>query len=315
MRAELELQKNDPKDATVSLQRLTELQPQDPAARRDLAIAQERSGDLPGAIATIGEARKIDPNNIGLAAEEVRLLGLRNPDDGIAAAQKLAASMPDQPAAQALEGDYLISIKRPADSKVAYEKAYQAHPSIVLAERVANSDARDGKVADGAKVLKDWIAAHPDDIAAKFSLANFALGQKDWANAKADYEALLTKERANDPLILNNLAVIYQRENDPRALDYAQRAHVVAPQNPAISDTLGWIMVQKGDATNGIKFLQQASDTAPDSPDIAYHMAFALDAMGKKADALPILKKALSGGRDFESKKDAQALLDKLSKA
>ncbi len=315
MRAELELQKNDPKDAVVSLQRLTELQPQDPAAKRDLAIAQERTGDLPGAIASIAEARKVDPNNIGLAAEEVRLLGLRNPDDGISAAQRLAAAMPDQPAAQALEGDYLISIKRPADSKTSYQKAFEAHPSIVLAERIAASDVRDGKAAEGAKVLKDWATAHPDDVPAKFAIANFALGQKDWAGAKAGYEALLTKERSSDPLILNNLAVIYQRDNDPRALDYAQRAHAVAPQNSAISDTLGWIMVQKGDAANGIKFLQEASDNAQENPDNQYHLAFALDALGKKADAMAAVKKALAGGKDFDSKKDAQTLLDKLSKA
>jgi len=314
MRAELELQKGDAKSAVISLQRLTELQPQDPAARRDLAIAQEKSDDLPGAIASIGEARKVDPNNIGLAAEEVRLLGKRNPDDGIAAAQRLAATLPEQPAAQALEGDYLISIKRPADAKVAYQKAFAAHPSLILAERLSAGDIRDGKVADADKVLTKWAADHPDDIPAKFAVANFALGQKDWARAKTLYEGLLTKERSGDPLILNNLAVIYQRDNDPRALEYAQRAHAVAPQNTAITDTLGWIMVQKGDAANGVKFLQLAANAAPNSPDIQYHYAAALGATGKKGDAADLLKKALADGKDFEGKKDAQALLDKLSK-
>jgi putative PEP-CTERM system TPR-repeat lipoprotein len=314
MRAELEMQKGDPKSAVISLQRLTELQPQDPAARRDLAIAQEKSDDLPGAIASIGEARKVDPNNIGLAAEEVRLLGKRNPDDGIAAAQRLASTLPDQPAAQALEGDYLISIKRPADAKAAYQKAFAAHPSLILAERLSTGDIRDGKPGDADKILTKWAADHPDDIPAKFAVANFALGQKDWPRAKALYEGLLTKDRAGDPLILNNLAVIYQRDNDPRALEYAQRAHTVAPQNVAIADTLGWIMVQKGDAANGIKFLQQAAAAAPNSPDIQYHFAAALDATGKKADATDLLKKTLDGSKDFEGRKDAEALLAKLSK-
>ncbi|HTJ64915.1 MAG TPA: XrtA/PEP-CTERM system TPR-repeat protein PrsT [Alphaproteobacteria bacterium] len=314
MRAELELQKGAPKDAVVSLQRLAELQPQDPASRRDLAIAQEKAGDLPGAIASIGEARKLDPNNIGLAAEEVRLLGLRNPDDAIAAAQRLAQQMPDAPAAQAVEGDYLVSLKRPADSKAAYVRAFQAHPSIVLAERISASDLRDGKVAEAGKILNDWANAHPDDIPAKFAVANFALGQKDYATAKAKYEGLLTAERAADPLILNNLAVIYQKGNDPRALEYAQKAHIAAPANGAIADTLGWIMVQKGDGANGIKFLQQAHDAQPNDPDVQYHLAFAFDSMGKKPEATDLVKKALANPRDFDSKKDAQALLDKLSK-
>jgi predicted Zn-dependent protease len=314
MRAELELQKGDAKSAVNSLQRLTELQPQDPAARRDLAIAQEKSDDLPGAIASIGEARKVDPNNVGLAAEEVRLLGKRNPDDGIAAAQRLAATLPDQPAAQALEGDYLISIRRPADATVAYKKAFAVHPSLVLAERIAAGDIRDGKPADADKILTQWAADHPDDIPAKFAVANLALGQKDFERARKLYEGLLTKDRSGDPLILNNLAVIYQRDNDSRALEYAQRAHAVAPQNTAITDTLGWIMVQKGDVANGIKFLQLAANASPNSPDIQYHFAAALDAVGKKVDATDLLKKTLASGKDFDGKKDAQALLDKLSK-
>jgi len=314
MRAELELQKNVPKDAIVSLQRLTELQPQDAAARRDLAMAQERAGDLPSAIATIAETRKLDPSNIGLAAEEIRLLGLRNPDDGIAAAQRLAAAMPDQPAAQAMEGDYLVSLKRPAESKAAYERAFEAHPSLVLAERISASDARDGKAAEGGKILADWAAAHPDDDAARYALANFAIGQKDWAGAKTRYEALL-KEHPQDPLILNNLAIVYERDNDPRALDFAQKAHNAAPQNGAIADTLGWLMVRKNDVANGLKMLQQASIAAPADPDVQYHLAYALDQSGNKAAATTLLKKTVAVERDFESKKDAQALLDKLSKS
>ncbi len=314
MRSELELQKNDTKAAIVSLQRLTELQPQDAAARRDLAIAQERAGDIPAAITTIGDARKLDPNNIGLAAEEVRLLGKRNPDDGIAAAQRLGQQMPDQPAAQALEGDYLISIKRPADSKAAYKRAFDAHPSIVLVERLVASDLRDGKPEDAKKILTDWGAAHPDDIPTRFALANFALGQKDWAAAKTGYEGLL-KDFPSDPLVLNNLAFLYQRENDPRALEMAQKARAVAPGNAAVADTLGWIMVNKNDVPNGIKFLQQAHDLSPNDLDVQYHLAFALSQSGKKTDATDLLKKAIAAGQDFESKKDAQALLDKLSKS
>jgi predicted Zn-dependent protease len=241
-------------------------------------------------------------------------LGLRNPDDAIAATQRLAQQMPDQPAAQALEGDYLISLKRPADSKAAYVKAFQTHPSIVLAERISASDLRDGKTAEAGKVLNDWATAHPDDIPAKFAVANFALGQKDYPMAKTKYEALLTGDHANDPLILNNLAVIYQKANDPRALEYAQKAHIAAPANAAIGDTLGWVMVQKGDTAGGLKFLQQAQAASPNDPDMQYHLAFALEASGKKSEATDLVKKALAGGRDFESKKDAQALADKLSK-
>ena len=129
MRAELELQKNQPKDAVLSLERLTELQPQDPAARRDLAIAQERSGDLPGAISSIAEARKVDPNNIGLAAEEVRLLGAAQPGRrhrGGAAAKRRPC--PTSRPRRRWKAIILFRSRRPADSKAAFRKAFDAHP-------------------------------------------------------------------------------------------------------------------------------------------------------------------------------------------
>jgi putative PEP-CTERM system TPR-repeat lipoprotein len=314
MRAELELQKNTPGPAVVSLQRLTDLAPQDPAAKRDLAIAEEKSGDLSAAIATIGESRKLDPSNIGLAAEQVRLLGERSPDDGIAAAQRLAQEMPDQPMAQALEGDYLVSLKRPGDAMSAYQRAMQAHPSLTLAERIAAAEVRDGKQPAAAKTLADWAAAHPTDVASKFAVANFALTQKDWAAAKDDYEAL-AKEQPDNPLILNNLAVIYQRQNDmAKAAEYAQKAHDALPLNASITDTLGWVLFNKDKSPAALKYLQEAHMASPNDLDIQYHLAYALDATGDKAGATDLLKKAVAAGRDFDNKKDAQALLDKIGK-
>jgi putative PEP-CTERM system TPR-repeat lipoprotein len=314
MRAELELQKKDAKDAVVSLQRLSELRPQDPAVRSDLAKAQALSGDTNGAIATIGEARKLDPNNIGLAIQEIAYLGQRNPDDAIQAAQRLAAQMPDQPRAQVVEGDYLQSQKRPAEAIAAYNKALQVHPSLLIVSRLAGMAMKDGKPAQAGKLLKDWVNAHPDDLAAQVEMANFSLQQKDYSDAKTRFEAAL-KSRPNDPLILNNLAYIYQRDGDARALDFAQKAHDAAPQSPAIDDTLGWIMLQKDDTANGLKYLEQAHSGAPDDLDISYHLAVALDKTGKKPEATDLLKKAIAVGRDFDSKKDAEALLAQLSKS
>ena len=313
MRAELELTKNAPKDAVVSIRKLIEMRPQDAAARRDLAVAQEKAGDLPGALVAIGESRKLDPNNIALAAEEVRLNGVRSPEDGIAAAHKVGDQMPAQPAAQAMEGDFLQSLKRPAEAKAAYEAALQARPSLLLVERLAGAASRDGKSADALKLLADWSSAHPADLAAKLDVAQFYLQQKNYVEAKPRYEALL-KERPDNPLLLNDLAWMYSVDKDPRALDFAKKANAAAPQSAAIADTLGWIMVQQGDVPGGVRYLKQASVGSPEDLDIQYHMAFALDRSGQKAQAADMLKKVVASGKEFESKKDAEALLAKLSK-
>jgi putative PEP-CTERM system TPR-repeat lipoprotein len=312
-RAAIQIQNKQPKDAIESLRRLIELQPMNPAPRRDLALLQEKTGALRDAADTIAEARKRDPANVALAADEVRILGAGNPDAGIAAARRLAASLPDEPTALAVEGDYLESLKRPADALAAFQRAFQALPSLFLADCLSKAAVLAGNPAVGEKVLTDWVAAHPQDDSAKAVLAAFLQSRKDFAGARPLYESLVNAQ-PNDPSLLNNLALIYQHDGDPRALDLAQKAQLAAPQDPRISDTLGWIMTQRNDPAGGLKFLQRAHDMMPGDLDTEYHLAFALNRVGKKDDAAALLKKSLSAGTDFESKQDARDLLGQLSK-
>jgi putative PEP-CTERM system TPR-repeat lipoprotein len=313
-RAKLEVQKGAYKDAVISLQRMNELQPANPIALRDLALVQQKAGDLPGALVTIAAARKLDPTNPILAADEVSMVGANNPDKGIAAAQRFASLLPEEPAAQAVEGDYLLSLKRPADALAAYQRALKANPSLFLATRLSQAAVKSGKPADGEKALRDWSAAHPQDVAARSELAGFLQSQKNFPAAKTLYEGLL-QDRPGDPAILNNLALIYQHDGDPRALDLARRAASAAPDNPQIADTLGWIMAQKDDAAGGLKLLQRAHELSPGDLDTQYHLAFVLNQTGNKTDAAALLKSALSSGADFDSKSAAQSLLGQLSKS
>jgi putative PEP-CTERM system TPR-repeat lipoprotein len=312
MRAELEVRKKDYKSAVVSLRSMNEVLPNNAIAMRSLAVTQEKAGDVPGALASIAAARKLDPLNVTLATDEVRLLGLSDPENGIAAARKFAALAPDDPAAQAVEGDYLATLNRPMDAVAAYRQAYSAHPSLLLAERLAHSALLSGNPAEGEKTLTAWSVAHPDDMPARFSLASFLQSEKNFAGAKAQYEMLL-KQLPDSPLVLNNLAVIYQHDNDQRALEFARKAADAAPGNPQIADTLGWILAQKNDAA-ALNLLQRAHELAPGNLDTQYHLAFALSQSGKKEDAAALLKSALSSGVGFDNKSNAQNLLNQLSK-
>jgi putative PEP-CTERM system TPR-repeat lipoprotein len=312
-RADIQAQNNQTKDAIESLRRLIELQPMNPAAWRDLALLQEKTGALRDAANTIAEARKRDPANVALAADEVRILGASSPDAGIAAARRLAASLPDEPTALAVEGDYLETLKRPADALAAFQRAFQALPSLFLADCLSKAAVLAGTPAVGEKVLTDWVAAHPQDLSAQAVLAAFLQSRKNFAAAKTVYEALL-KEQPGDASLLNNLALIYQHDGDPRALDIAQKAQLAAPQDARISDTLGWIMTQRNDPAGGLAFLQRAHNLMPGDLDNQYHLAFALNRVGRKDDAAALLKRSLSAGIDFESKRDAQDLLGQLSK-
>jgi len=199
-------------------------------------------------------------------------------------------------------------------SKLKYFKLthYQANPSLYLAQRIAGASVAAGRSGDGENILSDWVAAHSQDIQGRLALAAFLKDQKNYAAAQEQYEILL-KDLPDDPGILNNLALIYELVGDPRALDFARRAAAKAPYSPQVTDTLGWIMVHKDDGEDGLKLLHRAHDMAPGDPDTDYHLAYALNRTGKRADAVELLKKAFENGGDFESKVDAQALLSQLA--
>jgi putative PEP-CTERM system TPR-repeat lipoprotein len=311
-RATLELQKGAVKDAMESLRRLTELLPDNAMALRELALAQEKAGDTAEALKTITAARKLDPISPILVTDQVRLVGVRDPDRAIAVAQQFADLLPDAPAAQVIEGDYLISLKRIPEALAAYQRNQQAHPSLALAGVIAKVAVMAGKPADGEKALTDWAAAHPQDLSGRLQLADFLQGQKS-AAAKGLYEKLLA-EFPDNPAVLNNLALAYQREGDPRALDLARKAAAKAPDNAQIVDTLGWILTRQNSG-DGVAALRHAHELAPGDLDTQYHLAFALNQNGHKADAVALLKEALATGLDFESKGDAQTLLGQLSKS
>jgi putative PEP-CTERM system TPR-repeat lipoprotein len=312
VRAALEVQKGAFKDAIDSFQRVNELQPGNPATLRQLALAQEKAGDIDGALKTIAAARKLDPTSAMLALDEVRFIGVGNREKAIASARQFAELLPEEPAAQALEGDYLMSVKLADDALEAYRRAMQAHPSLYLAERISGASVAAGRPQEGEKILSDWVAAHPQDLSGRMALVSFLKSRKNYAAAKEQYEILL-KDQPDNAGILNNLALICQLVGDPRALDFARRASALAPDNPQVTDTLGWIMARKDAAADGLTLLRRAHDLAPDDPDTDYHLAYVLNQTGKKADAQGLLKKALATSVDFESKDDAQALFSQLS--
>ena len=72
--------------------------------------------------------------------------------------------------------------------------------------------------------------------------------------AIAQYEALL-KLKPNGALDLNNLANLYQSEKDSRAMATAELALRLAPDNPAVQDTLGWILVEQGQLPRALDLL------------------------------------------------------------
>jgi Tfp pilus assembly protein PilF len=173
---------------------------------------------------------------------------------------------------------------------------------------------RNASMANPEAPLARWVAARPDDIRARTLLADaYQLdGRRDLAIGQ--YERLAQSTAAGFAA-LNNLAWLYYETGDGRAEATARRAYDLAAENPAIADTYGWILVEKGKVAEGLAVLKRAAASAPDAPDIAYHHAGALARSGEIRRAIVILDQVLVSNPVFASRAEAEQLRDRLVSA
>ncbi|OPX18673.1 MAG: hypothetical protein BZ151_13495, partial [Desulfobacca sp. 4484_104] len=77
---------------------------------------------------------------------------------------------------------------------------------------------------------------------------------------------------------MNNLAWLYAEHggNIDRALSLAEDAKRLRPDDPRITDTLGWIYYKKNIFTRAAVYLREAAEKLGDNPVVHYHLGMAL---------------------------------------
>jgi len=99
------------------------------------------------------------------------------------------------------------------------------------------------------------------------------------------------------------------QQKDPQALGYAEKANALVPGNPAISDTLGWMLVEQGQTKRGLELLEKASAAAPAQRDIAMHLAKAQIKDGRKDAARATLQSIVKAAPDSVEGQESKSLM------
>ncbi|MGD1030310.1 MAG: tetratricopeptide repeat protein [Opitutaceae bacterium] len=123
--------------------------------------------------------------------------------------------------------------------------------------------------------------------------------QGDYEAARRAYEKVLALEPNFTPA-LNNLAVLYNehlRQGD-KAYELARQARDLAPGDPVVADTLGWILFKKGEYGEALPLLEESAQARPAEAEYQYHVGMAYNMLGQETPARIALQAAVAGGAD-----------------
>jgi putative PEP-CTERM system TPR-repeat lipoprotein len=228
--------------------------------------------------------------------------------EALARARDLQKSQPKEVAGYLLEGDIQVAQKAWPQAAAAYRGGLKVAASADLTGRLYAVLIADGKQAEAKQVADAWIKANPKDAGFRLFLADTANKRKDYPAAVAQYRALLGIQ-PNNPAVLNNLAWSLGRMGDPKAIEYAEQANKLAPNQPAIMDTLGHLLVEQGNVDRGLDLLGKALALAPQNPEIRLNLAKGLLKAGKKAEAKQELDTLAKLGDKFSGQAEVSELL------
>lgn len=323
----IELATGNSEQAIERLGRLVAAQPDNLKARRLLAAAQWRAGDVDATIATLAPIADLPQADSYVLTLIGRALERR--DERTAAARYLdRAAMPTRaagpgpaavdPAALALlrgaaAGDALGALGRWHEAAEAYREAANISFSEPVALRLVQALQRAGNGPAAAHVLATFLHQNPRNVAAQLMAADFHMGAGEWLSAIAIYEDLRRRLGDRDAALLNNLAWAYHRAGrSGRAVALAARAHALSPANPALADTYGWLLFETGrNRRRGLALLEQAAGQAPDAAGVRWHLALAYRAAGRNPEARSAAQAALALP-GFTERTKAEALLARL---
>ncbi len=305
---------NKIRTAQAILKRMSLIANYNSRALHRIAKLQLQTKDTDNAIWSLRKAITSDKKDL---ASIVLLTDVLIQSNKLSLAQKEAKNIiklfPKHAQGYGLQGDIALAERKIDVAIKNYKKSLNIKPTpraisqLSLAYQLAN------KNKEAENNLRKWLIKHPEDSIIRQRLAEFYLLTGSKLKATKHYNILLNTGNENAQ-ILNNLAMIHADSDSALALQYAQKAIKLAPEQAIVIDTLGWLLVKNERYQEGLTYLRDANARQSTNPEIHYHIAIALNKLGRTNEAIRELKIAIEANQYFEGLSIAEDLLRKWEK-
>jgi len=304
--------KGDLEVARKYAKQLVQVVPENVEALRQLALLQFRTARLDAADLTLSRALKMDPASVNVLSTAVELSVRRKKfDEALGYVRAIQERHPDQVVGYELEGDVQAAAGSSEEAAAAYRRAPGWKNVRSVNIKLARVLRKGGRIDEAEQLLSDWIAAHADDIALRAMLGETQLAAGRADAASETYKKLLER-KPEHVAALNNLAWIYAEKDVAQAQALAEKALKLAPDNGAVMDTLGLVLLYKGESEHALKLLKGAFKRVPEDPSVRYHLALAYQRTDKTALARVYLEPLLDWKGGFPDQEAAKKLYESL---
>lgn len=172
--------------------------------------------------------------------------------------------------------------------------------NIPLLSMEANVLMDEGRNDEASTLLNSAIGAFPNNIQLLFLRSVLSQNLNDLVLMETDLRKIIQIDPSN-PVAYNSLGYWLADRTDrhEEAYELIKRAIELAPNDPAIIDSLGWVQYRLGMYEEARKNLDRAYELYPDH-EVAAHLGEVLWVMGERAAAARIWRNALEVEPDSE---------------
>lgn len=250
----------------------------EPSTRLGLSRLYGGLGALDDAVRLADAARADDASSTAAALAAAQARADRKTgtdlDDALALALEIPIASDDAPIARALAAELLVEAGDPTQALAVIAEARRDRPeSADLLAAEAETRRTSGDVAGGRDLLERAVEAKPGSVARRFVLASFERAAGDPARAAKIAERIIEAEPDHvAALNLCGYALAEANVELDRAEGYLRKARDLAPGDPSILDSWGWLRFRQGKLDDAEQALVLATRLAPHEPEIQAHL-------------------------------------------